>query len=300
MIHDVAAVPTAPPVYSDTKPLYWAIRRELWENRSVYLAPLIVTAVVLFAMILSVGMLPRRIRAAGGADPVQQHRIVAKPFSLAPAPIMLVSFIVGAFYALDALHGERRDRSILFWKSLPVSDTMTVLSKASIPMVVMPALAFVLSVITFYALLFLGTLIFAGSGLGALRLWSEVRFIEEPLVMIYGLVVHSLWFAPIYAFFLLVSAWARRTPILWIVVPLFLAGALERMLFNSKLVMSLLRYRVIGAMGLAFETGGRNVEHVWQLTPLRFLTSPGLWAGLVFAALCLALAIRLRRDREPI
>ena len=52
---------------------------------------------------------------------------------------MFTTFIVGVFYCLDALHGERRDRSILFWKSLPVSDLTTVLSKASIPLVVLPA-----------------------------------------------------------------------------------------------------------------------------------------------------------------
>ena len=57
---------------------------------------------------------------------------------MAPAPIMFATFLVGIFYCLDALHGERRDRSILFWKSLPVSDLTTVLSKASIPFAVLP------------------------------------------------------------------------------------------------------------------------------------------------------------------
>ena len=52
------------------------------------------------------------------------------------------------FYCLDALYGERRDRSILFWKSLPVSDLTTVLSKASIPIVVLPLLTFAVTVAT--------------------------------------------------------------------------------------------------------------------------------------------------------
>ena len=58
---------------------------------------------------------------------------------------MGTAFIVGIFYSLDALHGERRDRSILFWKSMPVSDLTTVLSKASIPLVVLPLLSFAIS-----------------------------------------------------------------------------------------------------------------------------------------------------------
>ena len=71
-------------------------------------------------------------------DPAKRHALVVRPFSMAPAPIMLATFLVGLFYSLDALYGERRDRSILFWKSLPVSDRTTVLSKASIPLVVLP------------------------------------------------------------------------------------------------------------------------------------------------------------------
>ena len=61
---------------------------------------------------------------------------------------MLTAFLVGVFYCLDALHGERRDRSILFWKSLPVSDLTTVLAKASVPCRVLPPRAFALALAT--------------------------------------------------------------------------------------------------------------------------------------------------------
>ena len=296
---EVMEVPVPTPAESQVRPLYWSIRRELWENRSVTIAPLIVTALILFGMLFSMGALPRRIRGLSGPDAARQHKLVVKPFSIAPAPIMLASFLVGLFYSLDALYGERRDRSIVFWKSLPVSDATAVLSKAAIPIVFLPAFAFVLSAITLYMLLFAGSFILVGSGINPARLWGEVHFIQEPLIMIYGLTVHALWFAPVYAFLLLVSAWAKRTPLLWAVLPFFVAGAMERLLFDSKLVASLLKYRAIGAMSLAFEKG-RELEHLSQLTPLRFLASTGLWAGLIFTALCLALAIRLRRDREPI
>ncbi len=68
--------------------------------------------------------------------------MIEQPYTFAAGCIMATAFIVGVFYCLDALHGERRDRSILFWKSLPVSDLTTVLSKASIPLVVLPLLSF--------------------------------------------------------------------------------------------------------------------------------------------------------------
>jgi ABC-2 type transport system permease protein len=294
--------PAAAPL-SETRPMYWSVRRELWENRSLYLAPLLVTAVVLFACLLSTIGLPKRVRNLASLDPAKRHDAVVMHYSMAPAPIMLATFLVGVFYCLDALYGERRDRSILFWKSLPVSDRTTVLSKAVVPLVVLPVIAFVLSVIAQVILLFLGTLVLLGNGLSPATLWIEFRFFQGLLIMIYGLTVHMLWFAPIYAWLLLISAWARRVPILWAVLPLLLVSAVERIVFSTWYFMHMLQYRVVGAMKEAFVFAPKsegNVDRLSQLDPARFLSAPGLWAGLIFAVAFLAVAIRLRRNREPI
>ena len=87
---------------------------------------------------ISLIWLPRSMRELAAQHPVNQQVALAMPYSHAAMLLMVTAFIVGVFYSLDALHGERRDRSILFWKSLPVSDLTTVLSKASIPLVVLP------------------------------------------------------------------------------------------------------------------------------------------------------------------
>ncbi len=285
----------------ETHPMRWCIRRELWENRSIYLAPLIVGAIVIFVSMIGVFGAPRKLRNPL-PDPAKQHTAIVKPFSMAPAPIMLTTFIVGAFFAIDALYGERRDRSILFWKSMPVSDTTTVLSKMSIPFVVLPSIAFALSIVAFFFLLFATTGWIMLNGINPVRLWREVQFIEEPMVMIYGLAVHSLWFAPIYAWLLLISAWAKRLPLLWVVLPSMAIAMFERMIFNTAYFSQFIKYRIVGAMGLAFRHEKHNgvIEYFAQLDPIRFLTSPGLWLGLLFAAACLAAAIRLRHNREPI
>ncbi|HWW61030.1 MAG TPA: ABC transporter permease, partial [Thermoanaerobaculia bacterium] len=130
------------------QPLYWSIRRELWENRSVYIAPVCVALLVLFGFLMSTFSLPRRMHAAMKLPPGKQDAIVAMPYNYAAGLILLTAFIVGMFYCLDALYGERRDRSILFWKSLPVSDRTTVLAKASIPLVIVPVFVFVLIITT--------------------------------------------------------------------------------------------------------------------------------------------------------
>ncbi len=300
---DSQAVTPAP--MSETHPLYWSVRRELWENRFLYIAPLVVAAFVLFASFINLIGLSRRIRGVPLNDPAKFHHVVVTPFSMAPAPIMLTAFLIGMFYCLDALYGERRDRSILFWKSMPVSDLTTVLSKASIPLVVMPVLAMAIGQVTQVILLMLGTMILEASGVGAATLWREFRFFQEPLVMIYGLTVFVLWWAPIYSWLLLVSAWAKRATLLWAVLPLMAVCAVERIAFSTSYFITMLKYRFGGAMKEAFALTPKGDDHgvidqLAQLTPGNFLSRPGLWVGLIFAAACLAAAVRLRRNREPI
>jgi ABC-2 type transport system permease protein len=293
----------APPTSTAaTRPLYWSVRRELWEHRSLYLAPLAVAAFVLFALSLSMIGLPHLMQNLPEHDPAKRHAAVVARFSWAPAPIMLATFVVGIFYCLDALHGERRDRSILFWKSLPVSDRTAVFSKACIPLVVLPLVAFVLGLAVQNLLLLLGSAVLLASGVSPAPLWSEFPFFQEPLVMLYGLAAHALWFAPLYGWLLLVSVWARRTPVLWASLPLLVISAVERIALGTAHFASLLGYRVGGAMAEAFALAPEDGHLIGlaHLDPARFLSSRGLWLGLVCAAAFVAGAARLRRRREPI
>lgn len=285
-----------------TRPLRWSLRREIWENRSIYLAPAAVAALVLFAsLMISLG-LPGRLRAyEASQDPSKGHSLI-QVFSMAPSPIMLATFIVGLFYALDALYGERRDRSILFWKSLPVSDATTVFAKALIPLAVLPVIALVLSIFAQVVLLIASSAWLMLNGLSPAALWRELHFFENLMIMPYGLAVHSLWFAPIYAWLLFLSGWAKRAPFLWAVIPVLIVAALERIMFNSWHFLSALQYRVGGAMSAAFDfrPGEGDIDRLAQLQPARFLSTPGLWVGLLVAAALLAATVRLRRTREPV
>lgn len=282
----------------------WSVRREIWENRSIYLVPLTAMALVLFALSINTIRLPHTMRTLSTLEPAKQHAALVKPFSIAPAPIMFAALIVGFFYCLDALYGERRDRSILFWKSLPVSDVTTVLSKASIPLVVLPLIGFILGYVAQIFLLMLSTVVLRAAGMSALPVWSEFRFFQEPIVMIYGLGVHALWFAPLYGWLLMISAWARRMPVLWAVLPPVAIGIAEKMIFQTTYFGSLLKYRFAGAMAEAFVKNPAKehvlLDHLSQLSPLRFFSAPGLWLGLIFAAAALAVTVRLRHYREPI
>src|SRR5437868_7092662 len=119
-----------------TRPFYWSLRREIWEHRALYMAPLIAAGVALLAFTIStIGMPERRLHALT-LDPASQARAILMPYHMTAMVIVFTTLIVAAFYCLGALHNERRDRSILFWKSLPVSDLVTVLAKATVPIAV--------------------------------------------------------------------------------------------------------------------------------------------------------------------
>ena len=142
--------------------MYWSVRRELWENRAIYVAPVAVACVFLFGFSISILHLLVEMHAAPWLDAMQQRELFGQPYEFAEDLIMAAALIVGLFYSVDALYGERRDRSILFWKSLPVSDLTTVLSKAAIPIVILPLLAFAITVLTQWIMLLISSAVLAG------------------------------------------------------------------------------------------------------------------------------------------
>jgi ABC-2 type transport system permease protein len=285
----------APAAISETRRMYWAVRRELWENRSIYIAPLAVAGLVLVGfLIATIG------RAMATRDLAQRHAVLEEPYTFAMGAVMVTAFIVSIVYSLDALHGERRDRSILFWKSLPVSDLTTVLSKASIPMVLLPLFSFAVVVAMEWVMLLLSTTVLLGSGLSVARLWTGVS-LSQTMLLYHLVTVHMLWYAPIYAWLLLVSAWARRAAVLWAALPLFAIGIVERIAFNTSHFAALLRWRLMGGPeGGSMTAAVGSSIHWTHITPGTFLSSPGLWIGLAVAAAFLFAAVRLRRSQGPL
>ncbi len=295
-------------VPSGPRPLYWSTRRELWENRSLYIAPLAVGALALFGFLLALIHPPQnKDMGLAAINPSFEPTALAMPYSHAAMLLVLTAFIVVIFYCLDALYAERRDRSILFWKSLPVSDFTTVLAKAGIPLVVLPLIVFAITVALQLIMLVLSTAALLMSGGSVATLWKQLPLFQLEAVLFYSLAVMALWYAPIFAWLLLISAWARRTTFLWAVLPPLAIALVEFITFHTAHFASLLGERFFGFAPRAFNfrmpDGSMIDPHfipLSQITPGRFLGTPGLWIGLAFAAAFLAAAVRLRRYREPI
>src|SRR5438045_3830752 len=282
-----------------TPTFYWSVLRELWENKSIYIAPLIVAAVVLLGALISAGHLPERRRSAMLLDEGHRRAAIELPYDIVAMVIIVTAFIVGFFYCLDALYGERRERSILFWKSLPVSDPTTVLSKISIPLLVLPPIVFGITVVTQFFMLLISSAVLVPIGLAGTS-WANFNLLQQSVILVYSLIVIALWHAPVYGWALLISVVARRATFLWAVLPPLAIGIFEKITFNTNYFGSMLKDRLVGAGDTAFAFQihrGLSIDH---LTPARFLSTPGLWIGLIFAAAFIFAAVRLRRYRGPL
>jgi len=313
-LSDTASASPASTAPAQTNSFYWTLRREFWEHRAIYMAPLAVAALILFGFTVSLLGLYARAKALAQLTEDEKAAAIVQPYHFAAAAIIFTALIVSVFYCLGALYNERRDRTILFWKSLPVSDLTTVLAKASIPIVILP-LIYALIIMAMHALMYLvntaGRLAF---GLSTAPLWTHVPLFQMEVVALYGFVTQALWYAPIFAWLLMVSAWAKRSPFLWAFLAPLAVGIVERIAFDTHYFGMLVTHRLFGGLEAAFAGSGVTTARgavkiagpkfpvigLEQLDPVKFLGSPGLWFGLVIAALFLAAAIWLRRYREPI
>jgi ABC-2 type transport system permease protein len=282
-----------------TPTFIWSVKRELWENKSIYIAPLIVAAVILLGALISSGHLPERRRSAMLLDEAHRRAAIELPYDIVAMVLIVTAFIVGFFYCLDALYGERRERSILFWKSLPVSDVTTVLSKASIPLLVLPPVVLGVVIVTQFLMLLISSAVLVPSGLAGTT-WANFNLLQQSVILFYGLIVIALWHAPVYGWALLISGIARRATFLWAVLPPLAIAVFEKITFNTSYFWSMLKNRLGGAGDTAFTFQMHRGLSVDQLTPARFLSTPGLWIGLLFAAAFVIAAIRLRRYRGPL
>jgi len=264
--------------------LLWCVRRELWENRSLYLGPIAVAAVFLIGFFVSLGL---------GGEIVVGSR---DPYMYAALVIMATGVGVGIFYCLDALYGERRDRSILFWKSLPVSDTTTVLSKAAIAFVVLPVITIAATIVVHLVMLIVSSIIVVTRGGDAGALWRIVSPLDLAMRLTYHIwSIHVLWYAPFFTWLLLASAWARRAPFIWAGVPIVAAIVIEQLVLGTTTFLDAVRFRAMGGPDMLLG----DSDMLGHVNPMTFFLNPGLWVGLGIAVLFLAAAVRLRRSNGP-
>jgi len=292
-----------------TRPFATLVRREFWEHPALWMAPMAVAALLLL------GALVGTVYLDTGLAPALEQRhalfaIVVMGFNF---PEFLTLGIITSIYAADCLYTERKDRSILFWKSMPVSDTLTVLAKVLVVMVIVPLGVYVVTCVT--SLLACGLYALRSlAGQVPASIWDTGIWLREEGISLVLIVGTGLWYAPLTAYVLMVSAWARRSVWMWVLLPPVVAALLERIVFGTSGLWTVLRYRLglplhqLGIGGSGFVAQGPNADSsvvmnqaftsVAYVDPRPLLSNPDLWLGLIAAVLFIAAAIRIRQYRD--
>ena len=217
------------------------LKREIIENRNLFISTPALLAVIFFVFsIWVVSFVPSAEIATGieylsmlfdGLSPLQ----MAPVFLLPAVPFSVTLYICAIIYLINSLYQDRKDASVLFWQSMPVSNLQTVISKvvtiSAIAPVFYVAILFVLYLLAVAMLVALGlTYNVQVAGLGYMFMASVLS-----LLLIYlSAITTALWLLPSIGWLLLFSAFARKTPILWAVGVFILLGFLEDFVFGSQ------------------------------------------------------------------
>jgi ABC-2 type transport system permease protein len=327
----------------NTHTVKWLLRREFWEHKgSMFWAPAIVATLlavliggtVLYGMAahgipshLVVNGHPLTRGAVVAAIPLEMKTMIASMatsmYLVSAAPLFLMLAVVVFFYCLGALYDERRDRSILFWKSLPVSDPTTVLSKVVTALLVAPAITIVIGTLGALAQLLLACLALAFNGVNMFgAVLTSANLYLSPLSLVALLPVYIVWALPTIGWLLLISSWAKTKPFLWAVgIPIialiavkwvsvamenFADQPLNVMHYVSDIAARLLG-GVVPGIWFAFDNGvppslhpsdtGIDLSSVVSES-YHTLAGPDAWIGVAMAAVMLYGAIRVRRWRD--
>ena len=198
------------------------IKRELWEHRSIYVTPaaiaVIVTLGVLAMLMMASGFAKELDLAIFGAQNLAgdaERKAVLTGFFVGTSWVFLVALMfLTVFYSLDSLYAERKDKSILFWRSLPVTDAETVVSKLLVAVIVIPLVTFAAIAVTqILSLIFASIWLKAEGGNAGLLIWQSLDLIDIWGGTFIFIMALPIWLSPFVGWYLFVSAWAKRMPL---------------------------------------------------------------------------------------
>ena len=210
---------------------YWVlVKREVWEHKSLWIVQLVLLCFAILGALWGSGAL--LVASHHGLFSLSdiQHGVTIQDRTALVHDLVVGSSIganifmlfVVCFYLMDCLYADRRDRSVFFWRSLPVSDSRMVLAKLFTGMVIAPAIMLAQVIVAEIITGIIFTIAFAILGVNLLGyLFLPGTMVMAWMTLAFALMVQSLWFLPFYGWFLLCSAWAKKLPLAWtVLIPL--------------------------------------------------------------------------------
>jgi len=294
------------------------LKRELWEHRSIFVTPAAIAVVLSLLSVLAYvsaaafgAHVDLAVLTASNVGDLQK-RVVLMGFLSMPMTVFAIgAWILIVFYSLDALYTERKNKSILFWRSLPLTETETVLSKLITAMFVIPLVSLAIAAITHIVLLILASFWIMSVGGDAVHLiWSSVPLFDVWLGTFIVAIAMVFWLSPFVGWFLFVSAFARRSPFLIATMGIVLLPIIERIVSPTSFFrdaiwertfrppLADLNFRNILNIDDRVEMTPDLVSIVSAIDVQGFVSSPSLWAGIVVCGLFTTAAIYVRRYRD--
>jgi len=295
------------------------VRRELWEHRSLYVTPAVVALVMILAILTAFVFASGHqeivdIGIFGASNLVGDAERRAALMALLignTIPFIFAGTILTIFYCLDSLYAERKSKSILFWRSLPITDAETVVSKFLTAALAIPLVAFAVIVIAHLVILLMTSIFVSIEGGSSIFLiWKSAPLFNAWAAILIITLLLPVWFSPFIGWFLFVSAWTKRTPLLMAFLPLVLLPTLEYWVLRTHLLFDAIKSRFDhlpifkGIDPELFFNEERFIAEADAVSLLglidigKFLASPQMWAGVIVAGLFITAAIYVRRYRD--
>jgi len=296
------------------------IRRELWEHRSIYITPAAIGIIVSLLMVtgqVAVSAMGQHLDFAllGATGLGENERAAALTglMTLISLPMLFAMWILTIFYALDSLYAERKDRSILFWRSIPVTDAETVTSKLLTALIVIPLITLLMIVVTQLMVLIITSVWVSIRGADAWYLiWGAAPLFDTWIVTLVVLLAVPLWWAPFIGWFLFVSAFTKRSPFLTAFMPLIVLPMLEKIFLNSSYLATAFADRLNLPLFTGKDLSDLKLDNMDEVRTVAesgisllslldlsgYFANPGLWAGMAVCGLLVTAAIYLRRYRD--
>jgi ABC-2 type transport system permease protein len=285
----------------------WLVRREFWENKAIWIMPCCIGGALTIAALFG------RVEIDLPNLPQQNRSVAAMALFAFGAVFYVAMSIYSCWYLLECLHADRKDRSVLFWKSMPISDTATVLSKLFVGLIAVPAVYFAAADLA--TLLMAGILsarMSLGGALSHAAFWQPTFWLQLQVLWLYVILTTAIWFLPITGWLLVVSAWAKRAVVLWAILPPLAAMLAEHLFVRTHVIASVLNGRLLAGYrqaafydpmphhewSLRAGDPAAALESSWrQLDLASFLSNPQTWIGLICGAALIGAAIQLRMRR---
>jgi len=316
----------------------WLLKREYWEHRGgLFWAPVVTSLIFVFFAIVGLALAALGIREfsddgsglkvsegiAQLADPANALEVGAAIELLIYAlgnPVFIVMAFVGFFYCLGSLYDDRKDRSVLFWKSLPVSDLQTVASKVFTAALVVPAIATIGAIATSLMILVVLSAFVLMHGENPVYFWDLGAIARACFNLVAALPIYAMWALPTIGWLMLCSAWAKRVPFIWAILVPILSGVMVWMLglmdlfgksvgwFWGQVVGRVLSgtvagmdiiYRLVANPADARINNHQDFARMVSATEnYGVFAMPQLWIGVLLGVAMLAVAVYLRRTTD--